>query len=285
MRTQFPAEVVKDGAIPDAWRVEKLDSDEDGGVDITIFSGPNAHQRAAEYAVWKYGTQSAEVLPLRNAVKTHINVNHIDGGVLLPVALSRALPEHFQSAWLAEALKPIRHRQLFKFGEIADALARKPGRQEVDRPESYLIGIDLVEWFERGEFGDDEVLVHCDDPPPFRPLKPLLEVVRQQMEQDGARVEMEWRELILTRSALKTYLERSSLDGFARLLSEWFSDTDGGGNKRPAATGPTPAQLDEWMRRNVKPGHKREPTIADCRSATGATVRGAKAAWDAAPGR
>lgn len=52
----FPAEVIIDAAIPNAWRVEKLDSDEDGGVDVTIFSGPNARERATEYAAWKYGS-------------------------------------------------------------------------------------------------------------------------------------------------------------------------------------------------------------------------------------
>ena len=62
MQTQFPAEVIKDATIPNAWRVEKLDSDQDGGVDVTIFSGPSALERATEYAVWKYGNyQSAEV--------------------------------------------------------------------------------------------------------------------------------------------------------------------------------------------------------------------------------
>ena len=50
-----PAEVVKDDTIPESWRVEKLDSDGDGGIDITIFDGPNAERRAREYAPWKYG--------------------------------------------------------------------------------------------------------------------------------------------------------------------------------------------------------------------------------------
>ncbi len=50
----LPAEMVKDATIPDTWRVEKLDSDGDGGIDVAVFSGPNAFQRAAEYAAWKY---------------------------------------------------------------------------------------------------------------------------------------------------------------------------------------------------------------------------------------
>jgi hypothetical protein len=60
--SDIPAEIIKDAAIPNAWRVEKLDSDEDGGVDVTIFSGPNARERAAEYAAWKYGAQQSAAL-------------------------------------------------------------------------------------------------------------------------------------------------------------------------------------------------------------------------------
>ena len=62
MQAKFPAEITKDAAIPNAWRVEKLDSDEDGGVDVTIFSGPNAHERAVEYAAWKYGAHQSAAL-------------------------------------------------------------------------------------------------------------------------------------------------------------------------------------------------------------------------------
>jgi hypothetical protein len=56
-RPTFPAEVVKDAVMRDAWRVEKLDADGDGGVDVTIFAGPDAQKRAEEYAIWKYGSQ------------------------------------------------------------------------------------------------------------------------------------------------------------------------------------------------------------------------------------
>lgn len=52
---EFPTEIVHDATIRDAWRVEKLNTDSDGGVDVTIFAGPRAYERAAEYAAWKYG--------------------------------------------------------------------------------------------------------------------------------------------------------------------------------------------------------------------------------------
>jgi hypothetical protein len=51
----YPAEVVRDANDPNAWRVEKLDSDDDGSVDVAIFAGPHAEARAREYAAWKYG--------------------------------------------------------------------------------------------------------------------------------------------------------------------------------------------------------------------------------------
>jgi hypothetical protein len=34
------------------WRVEKFD--DDGGAEVVIFSGPNARERATEYADWRY---------------------------------------------------------------------------------------------------------------------------------------------------------------------------------------------------------------------------------------
>lgn len=51
---EFPAEVVQDRDDPHAWRVEKINSDGDGGVDVAIFAGPDARERATEYAAWKY---------------------------------------------------------------------------------------------------------------------------------------------------------------------------------------------------------------------------------------
>jgi hypothetical protein len=34
------------------WRIEAID--EDGGIDLVIFSGRNAESRARDYATWKY---------------------------------------------------------------------------------------------------------------------------------------------------------------------------------------------------------------------------------------
>jgi hypothetical protein len=40
--------------------------------------------------------------------------------------------------------------------EIAQALARLPGRLEFDRDEAHRIGEDMYDAFERGEFTDEE---------------------------------------------------------------------------------------------------------------------------------
>lgn len=49
--------LVANGTVPLSRSVEAVNSDGDGGVDVTIFSGPSAEHRAREYARWKYGAQ------------------------------------------------------------------------------------------------------------------------------------------------------------------------------------------------------------------------------------
>jgi hypothetical protein len=50
--TSEPAKVFEDRQSPGDWRVEKLDDDE--GVEVAIFGGPNARRRAIDYADWRY---------------------------------------------------------------------------------------------------------------------------------------------------------------------------------------------------------------------------------------
>lgn len=50
----WAAEVFRCRLSPGDWRVEKIDSDGDGGIDVTIFSGPNAEERARAYLAWAY---------------------------------------------------------------------------------------------------------------------------------------------------------------------------------------------------------------------------------------
>jgi hypothetical protein len=47
-----PAKVFEDRKSPGDWRVEKFY--DDGAAEVAIFGGPNAQQRAIEYADWRY---------------------------------------------------------------------------------------------------------------------------------------------------------------------------------------------------------------------------------------
>lgn len=46
-------ELVKTQGIPGEWRVEAIDYESEGECYLVIFSGPNAKQRAEEYAALK----------------------------------------------------------------------------------------------------------------------------------------------------------------------------------------------------------------------------------------
>jgi hypothetical protein len=50
MENREPAKVFEDRLTPGNWRVEW----ETGGVEVTIFSGPDARERAIQYADWRY---------------------------------------------------------------------------------------------------------------------------------------------------------------------------------------------------------------------------------------
>ena len=46
-------EAFKSKGTVDEWRVEAIDENNEGQVFVTIFSGPDAKQRAEEYAAWQ----------------------------------------------------------------------------------------------------------------------------------------------------------------------------------------------------------------------------------------
>lgn len=50
---------------PLTWQVECVNADGDGGIEVTIFSGPNIEERAIGYARWKYGTVPMPVMSTR----------------------------------------------------------------------------------------------------------------------------------------------------------------------------------------------------------------------------
>jgi hypothetical protein len=58
LSTRIEAEIVLHSTTPPSWSVEALDTDGEGGVDVTVFSAPRARERAVEYATWKYGFYS-----------------------------------------------------------------------------------------------------------------------------------------------------------------------------------------------------------------------------------
>ena len=135
-------------------------------------------------------------------------------------------PDNPNALWEAEVGKPIRDRRIFKFGQIAAKLARLPGRMEWDQDEAYRILNDLMSCYARQEFADDEVLVLVVDPAHFAPLKPRLADVEEEYRVNCSQILFFWRDgVMLTRNALKRYLQRSTLEGAPRLLREWFSMT------------------------------------------------------------
>jgi hypothetical protein len=77
--------------------------------------------------------------------------------------------------WLIETQKPLRDREQFQVGEIAQALARQHGRLEVDDLERQRIVIDLFEWITRGEFNETDVLMLSGQPELFAPFLPAYQ--------------------------------------------------------------------------------------------------------------
>lgn len=53
-RSDLIAEVARRNTVPDSWAVEAIAMKDDGAVEVSIFSGPHAKQRAVEYAAAKY---------------------------------------------------------------------------------------------------------------------------------------------------------------------------------------------------------------------------------------
>jgi hypothetical protein len=60
-----PAKVFEARKSPGDWRVEKFD--EAGGAEVAIFGGPNARQRAMQYAGWRYREfEEVSLAPMRD---------------------------------------------------------------------------------------------------------------------------------------------------------------------------------------------------------------------------
>lgn len=53
-RSNLVAEIVRRGTQSKSWGVEAIAMKDDGAIELTIFAGPNAKDRAVEYAAAKY---------------------------------------------------------------------------------------------------------------------------------------------------------------------------------------------------------------------------------------
>lgn len=54
-------EVIQDREIQGVWRVEAINAEGDGEAYVTIFSGPDAQERAYEYAEFKNSVREREL--------------------------------------------------------------------------------------------------------------------------------------------------------------------------------------------------------------------------------
>ena len=52
-RKELRTDVLESKDVPGEWRTEAIDMDHEGECLVTIFSGPEARERADEYAAWK----------------------------------------------------------------------------------------------------------------------------------------------------------------------------------------------------------------------------------------
>jgi hypothetical protein len=53
-RSKLTAQIVKRDTVPEEWVVEAIDVEGDGSIEMTVFIGPDAHDRAIDYASNRY---------------------------------------------------------------------------------------------------------------------------------------------------------------------------------------------------------------------------------------
>ncbi len=111
------------------------------------------------------------------------------------------------------------HLGTFTFPDIAYALARLPGRLQIDHEEANRILDDIAQRYDRGYFADDEVMVQVA-PGQFELLKTVLESAQGRGEPGLPLAEIRVCG-ILTFAAAKRYVQESRLAGATRLLDEW----------------------------------------------------------------
>jgi hypothetical protein len=130
------------------------------------------------------------------------------------------------SQWLRDNLRPPYQREHFQVAEIAEALARLPGRPEVDAQLRRSITNDLYEWIERREFAEEDVLMLvggsklCVPFPLDKVLNDATQKIIGDLESSPRRPVFELRSfdrssvwlnlgaIILARPAVRLYLDR-----------------------------------------------------------------------------
>ena len=180
------------------------------------------------------------------------------------------------AVWEGECGKPVEHRQWFRLGDLADELVRDPRILAIDDAVRGRIMENLTAWIRRQEFdlAAGEVATLGGDPPSFVRLTPLPPLA----------ILSDPESTLLRRDAAERFVRaHGELPNAAALLGRWFNPAASQPKSSRERQRPPADILDEWMAKNVKLGVKRDPTIADCCEATGATVRAAKEAWARVP--
>jgi hypothetical protein len=180
------------------------------------------------------------------------------------------------AVWEAECGKPIECRQWFRLGDLADELAQDPRILAINEGMRVRIMEDLTTRVGRQEFdmAAGEVATLGGNPPSFVPLTPLSPRAILSDPDSTA----------LRRDAAERFVRaHRELPNAAALMGRWFNPAASKLKSSREPQRPSADILDEWMAKNVGIGVKRDPTIADCRDATGATVRAAIEAWRRVP--
>jgi hypothetical protein len=179
------------------------------------------------------------------------------------------------------------------FLEIAYALARPPGRLEIDFDEASRYLDDIADRYERGYFADDEVMVMVA-PGEFQPLRKVLEDARRRGEIGPSLGEIRICGYLTDAAAkrLIRLLQASGLSSATRILTEW-SELDAS-DRRPSKArgkpGPQPKlresiiarMLDHLRSGHRTPGELKSDTLAVLATEYGGSPNTAGAARDEA---
>lgn len=192
-----------------------------------------------------------------------------------------------------------RRRRWLGFWDIADWIACDRGatdrRDEQLRAQGYSDLFDAVLTGHFDQRGRSCVLYLSPDSEKLRLIAERLREMRDIYAGTTTINEEVLSRCWVPRSLAQRWFERRGIAWPARF--DPSTDSAGGGTLASASvtalkeaeapsnkkTKPTPEEVFCWMHGTVKRGAKRDDVIGDCRAATGATFRQAKAAWNRLP--